>query len=321
MAADWGSGTTDAYAVAGSLAKMKPEITVHLGDVYYSGTADEFRTFFVPANCWPQGTFGAANETPRAHGTYILNGNHEMYSGGEGYFGVGLGAYRQATSYFCLANKYWRLVALDTGYNCSKHWDLLLIKAHLKKDSTTLPGPNIEWLKSTAFGSQADQRPVILLSHHQPFSAFPEDVYPQIVPPLSPFLDQVVLWFWGHEHRLALYGKYQGVRGRCIGHGGIPVELPFPPPDPKVPLVVSDARPGRPIGGQQVGLNGFIVLSFGGPTLVVRYYDEQSSGDSSAFLLEERWEQQSPAKLVGSVQLGPRGQGLTITGDLQSLVR
>ena len=42
--------------------------------------------------------------------------------------------------------------------------------------------------------------------------------------------DREVIWLWGHEHRLAVYGKFQsknGIKafGRCIGHGGMPVEL------------------------------------------------------------------------------------------------
>ena len=317
LAADWGSGSSDAYAVCDALSRMEPDVTVHLGDVYYSGRVDEFADFFLPVDCWPRGT----------RGTYLLNGNHEMYSGGEGYFHKALPAYnQQATSYFCLQNKSWRVVALDTGYHCSSGVDLLLVKLHLKRDSTKLPAACVAWLEKVVFADLTDRRPVILLTHHQPFSAFKtESVYPEIVSAVAPFLDRIPLWFWGHEHRLALYARHQNIRGRCIGHGGIPVELPFPSPDAAVPIVLYDDRPGpNPIGDKQIGLNGFLVLRFddaGG--LVVRYYDQMSE-DEHDFVLEEEW-QQGPGGLAGvEARVGPRvvgRDGLRIGRNLQDLVR
>jgi hypothetical protein len=92
-AADWGSGTADAYAVGDSLRAMRPDVTVHLGDVYFSGTTSEFTAFFLPPDCWPRGRFGSPADGQHARGTYVLNGNHEMYSGGEGYFGSALPTY------------------------------------------------------------------------------------------------------------------------------------------------------------------------------------------------------------------------------------
>lgn len=35
LAGDWGTGTTTAYDVADQIRKLKPEVTIHLGDVYY----------------------------------------------------------------------------------------------------------------------------------------------------------------------------------------------------------------------------------------------------------------------------------------------
>jgi len=315
LAADWGSGTADAYAVGDALGRLEPDVTIHLGDVYYSGRTDEFQNFFLPANCWPRGT----------RGTYLLNGNHEMYSGGEGYFERALPTYRQPTSYFCLSNKWWRVVALDTGYHCSKDADLLLIKLGLKRDSTRLPAACVSWLEQVVFADPGDRRPVILLTHHQPFSAFERDIYPQIVPPLAPYLDRIALWFWGHEHRFALYAKHQDIRGRCIGHGGIPVELPFPALEPGVPVVLYDDRAGpTPVGEQKIGLNGFALLRFdaaGG--LVVRYYDQLSQGEPD-FLVEEEWRQQRSEVVGVRTRLGPRGGGplgLRLVRDLQELTR
>src|SRR4029077_2572387 len=37
-------------------------------------------------------------------------------------------------------------------------------------------------------------------------------------------LDRVEWWFWGHEHTLAVYQPYMGLRrGRCVGASAVPV--------------------------------------------------------------------------------------------------
>src|SRR5262245_33263266 len=48
VAADWGTGTIPAYKVANQIRSLrpKPDVTVHMGDVYYSGTEQEYRDWF-----------------------------------------------------------------------------------------------------------------------------------------------------------------------------------------------------------------------------------------------------------------------------------
>ena len=58
---------------------------MHLGDVYYSGTEKEVEERFLKV--WP---------TEAATINRALNGNHEMYSGGFGYFKLILPAFGQA---------------------------------------------------------------------------------------------------------------------------------------------------------------------------------------------------------------------------------
>ena len=87
--------------------------------MYYSGTEEEYRTYFMAPGCWPRGKLNQGG-TDAASGTYVLNANHEMYSGGRGYFDVALPGLQQETSYFCLENDYWRIVAVDTGYHCTR---------------------------------------------------------------------------------------------------------------------------------------------------------------------------------------------------------
>jgi hypothetical protein len=63
------------------------------GDIYKSGTEKEVRERFL--RFWP----GNAATLSRA-----MPGNHEMYSGGIGYFDHVLPAFGQQTSYFSFAN-------------------------------------------------------------------------------------------------------------------------------------------------------------------------------------------------------------------------
>jgi hypothetical protein len=91
------------------------------------------------------------------------------------------------------------------------------------------------------------------------------------------------------------------------------------------PVVLYDDRIGPdPVGRQQVGLNGFVLLQFENDgTLAVRYYDRLSAAPQD-FLLEERWQAQQSTAVGVSVQLGPRGggpDGLKVVRDLEELGR
>jgi len=274
LAGDWGTGTDSAYRVAKRIRALHPDVTIHLGDVYYSGTEREYRDYFLGEEDWPRG----------AVGTYALNGNHEMYSGGTGYFDAALKSLRQKTSYFCLESPAWRIVAVDTGYYArSVPFLELLLTGCIR-----LPSPNRRWLRDVVFADPADRRPVVLLSHHQWFSAF-ESEYRRVGKNLAPYLDRVVLWLWGHEHRFAGYapfgrGRAPRVRARCIGHGGMPVELRHRSPRTDRNLVFSDERRARFVDGDPIGYCGFALLRLDGPDLRLTYVDEMGTN-----LLEEQW--------------------------------
>jgi len=288
LAADWGTGTSSAYRVGDAIRALQPDVTVHLGDVYYSGTEQEYRDYFVGPGEWPRGK----------RATYALNGNHEMYSGGRGYFRVGLPALGQEPSYFCLENAHWRIVGLDTGYYAKSFPFLELIISFIR-----LHRVNRRWLKDVVFADPTDQRPAILLSHHQWFSAFDSE-YRRVGSGLAPYLDRVLLWFWGHEHRFAGYAPFgfngKRVRARCIGHGGMPIELGGKVKRPDRALVFTDERQAGDVDGQKIGFCGFAMLRLDGPDLRVEYYDENRTK-----LLEERW-RTGPAGATGSVAVGDR---------------
>jgi hypothetical protein len=271
LVGDWGSGTENAYHVMDLIRfKQKPNITIHLGDIYYSGQVDEVQAYFLGEDDWYRG-----------ERSFALNANHEMYSGGCGYFDHVLPALNQETSYFCLENEYWRVVAIDTGYY-AKIFPLIELLLQTK-----LHDENLKWLHQVVFADESDARPVILLSHHQWFSSFDRG-YSRLGHQLEPFLKNVAVWFWGHEHRFSGYAPYAGngdvkVRARCIGHGGMPIEIREPKRN-NVPLVFVDHRQACEIDGEPAGYCGHSLLEFAGPRVSVRYYDELGNE-----LLVEEW--------------------------------
>jgi len=238
VAGDWGTGTDEAYTVAKHIDERKPHYTVHLGDVYFVGDPAEVKENFLGiAN--PKHNYTPCLWPPGSKGAFALNGNHEMYARGYGYFdlilpamGIKSGATLQGqkASFFCLQNAYWRVIALDTGYNSV---GFPLIEQVFQPDCA-LPDPLLTWLRDVA-RQKNDKRGIVLLSHHQYCSRF-DDLFVKPAEQLAEFIDRPVIWLWGHEHRLAIYEKYQtgsGITayGRCIGHGGMPIDLP--PAEPK----------------------------------------------------------------------------------------
>ncbi len=98
-----------------------------------------------------------------------------------------------------------------------------------------------------------------------------------------------MLWFWGHEHKLAIYDKFGspgGIEsyGRCVGHGGMPVERGCQP-DLDCPWLAWDNRRYRIGEDIDVGYNGHANLKLDGPTLAVAYVDLDGK-----LLFTENWQ-------------------------------
>jgi predicted phosphodiesterase len=193
---DWATGLYGAPEISRSIEtdKKHMDAAVHLGDTYYSGTENEFRTRF--AAFWPQRR-GMINRA--------VNGNHEMYSGGKAYLDMIQRDFRQRSTGFALENEHWLLIGMDTA-----------LVDHDIDDR------ELQWLEKVL---SATEKKVLLFSHHQPFSRF-EGQGPRLVEKLRPWLDggRIHGWYWGHEHRCVLFDKHPRWRmwGRCVGHGGIP---------------------------------------------------------------------------------------------------
>lgn len=299
LAGDWATGTDEAEHVARTIADYAPHYSIHLGDVYYVGGASEVDENFLgrnnPANgfdptLWPAGS----------RGSFALNGNHEMYARGYAYFKrmlprLGLierGAARgQKASFFCLENDFWRIIGLDTAYN-SIGWPII---ENIIEPSCELQSEQIVWLRERVRFDPSDRRGVILLTHHQYYSNF-DDWFPTPARQLAPLIARPVLWFWGHEHRLAIYPEYGepgGLRafGRCIGHGGMPVDLPPQSPrHPECPTEFVDRRLYENDEGLNVGYNGSARLTLRGAEAHVDYID--LSGQA---IFKETWSSASGA--------------------------
>lgn len=304
LAADWASGTRNAYRVREQILQLEPGITMHLGDVYFTGSQQEFDEYFLGQDDWPRGNLQPGNGIS-ARPSYALNGNHEMYSGGHAYFKAIRDHFGQPASFFCLENDHWRIVALDSGYSAR-----LLPGFDLLPWWIRLQPQNLRWLRENVLSTD-DQRPIILLSHHQWFSAF-ETEYVRLGRGLGND-PRFLFWFWGHEHRLAAYGRYQRhpqgphIRARCIGHGGMPIEDIDDPVRRDRNLVAYDRRPAGTVNGKPVGYCGFAYLEFDGDRLTISYREE-----TGRVLLRERWTR-TPE--------GARGEVLECREDLLTLVQ
>ena len=97
--------------VASQIRSVQPDITIHLGDIYYAGQRNETEAFL---KLWPM--TDPATHLISQDSSFAMNGNHEMYSGGRPYFGVLLTAFGQKASYFGLRTSHWQLLAVDTAY-------------------------------------------------------------------------------------------------------------------------------------------------------------------------------------------------------------
>ena len=79
--ADWSTGTPAAHHILKLFSEQKPDVVVHLGDTYYSGTPREQMDFMVNpmrAQFPPQGNSSASTSVP----FYAIPGNHDYFSGG-----------------------------------------------------------------------------------------------------------------------------------------------------------------------------------------------------------------------------------------------
>jgi predicted phosphodiesterase len=281
LLADWGTGDDGAKLLLRQIAEKQPDVVIHLGDVYYSGTEHEFQNYFY--KIWqdtlgiPRVNWGGRPNAVTKPATFTLSGNHDMYAGGAPYYTV-LDMIGQPASYFCLRNEDWQFIALDTGIHDVNPVD---------QQPTFLEQTEVDWLKDKI--AQAGKRKTILLSHHQLFSAFEkigdQPVNAELKKQLGDILPQVTVWYWGHEHNLVIYDRFEDVTARCIGHGAFPVavdELGQPHPGIGIRNIAL-----APESDGALFQHGYVIINLDGPNAQATYYQFDAKGQEEVVLFEE----------------------------------
>jgi len=279
---DWGTGNAGARRVSAAMVEAIEETlsegrqvhVIHLGDVYYSGDAGEYRDRVLAPGRWP------VTEELNGRGvtSWSLNGNHDMYSGGWAYFEKLLGDGRFAlqrapddrpTSWFRLFTPGgWDVVGLDTSWSSDPlyagHQGLLE-----EPQGATVAG----------WAGEEDRR-LLLLSHHQFVSSYRKpDESKVLKEAIAGALDggRVAGWIWGHEHVCMTFKPAPNLPfSCCVGHGGVPV-----PPKPGGPIpdpgewVDREVDPGS---GGTWARQGFAILDLHGDRITVGFRND--AGDA-----------------------------------------
>jgi len=265
---DWGTGTQEAVDLLQQVKGFNPDILMHLGDVYYSGTQDEMQERFLDV-C--ESVFGSSMPT-----RFSLSGNHDMYSGGDGYYWL-VDRLGQGASYFAIQNDDWLFIAMDTGvhdYNPLQGGSA----------ATYLTSTEADWVNNLV--ANKGNKKVVFLSHHPLFSAFDpiggSSLNAVLLSQLQGSLPSVSAWFWGHEHRLGIYDPFQGLqRGRCLGHAAVPVFADATGDPPKLGGVPVHRENGNLLDmGVADGIfkHGFAIMTLNGQNAKVSYYRQGDSG-------------------------------------------
>ena len=309
IVADWATNTAESIEIAQGMAEHNPDYSIHLGDTYYVGAPHEIANNFInPGSPWIRGNTGS----------FALLGNHEMYAQGIAYFdrllptlgvknkqsGIFSG---QKTGFFCLENDYWRILGLDTGYHSIGK--LPVIELLFPPDCHFDP-ILMEWLENTVhLNDPADKRGILIITHHQYITAFKsEGEFLKPAAQLAQLIgkDRPVIWIWGHEHKFSAFEKIQvgeGITayGRCIGHGGMPVELKSKGFEmnekthgaSKLVMVDTRTKPGTE--KYPLGYNGYALVKIQDDALSIEYYDAVN------LLLTEKWKVDADGLITGSV--------------------
>lgn len=275
---DWGTGAPPAIGVLKYVAGENPDLVVHLGDIYYSGTPAECQSNFIDPIT---NIIRARMNIP----VYSLAGNHDMYCGGIGFYELirqlNPAPLTQPASFFCLrsADEKWQLLAMDTGLHDDNPMTVTGAVTYLEEDE-------IAWHcdRINEFGGRT-----ILLSHHQLFSAYSpigsadaQGKHSAVNPRLLQAFQQmtrkkgIAAWFWGHEHTLSIYNPFAGLeRGRCLGHGAVPVSVIDKIYEPLSQLDVTPSLLDQSKLGSTGGVynHGYALLTFSGDSCRAEYYE------------------------------------------------
>jgi predicted phosphohydrolase len=202
---DFGTGDWEQSKVASTISQaiknLNPSYSIHLGDVYYSGTSAESSSYLV--SLWPTA----------AKGNFTLNSNHEMYDGARGYFNTTLTnkifEQQKQNSYFALENRNWIIVGLDSAYFSDKK------NLHMKG---RINESQISFLREVA----NKNKKVIVLTHHNPIDNSGNNSEPILDQVYGALGSSLKYWYFGHTHCGAIYNDINNINFRLSGHSAVP---------------------------------------------------------------------------------------------------
>ena len=265
---DWGTGMPQAV----SLARTNQIIRI----LTSSCTLATFITRGPRTRCRRDSLTSAppfsALRLPRC---FSLSGNHDMYSGGAGYYWL-VDRLGQGASYFAVQNDDWLFIAMDTGLHDTN-------PLQGGSAATFVDPREADWVNDLIKGSENQK--IVLFSHHPLFSAYDPisggAVNTLLLEQIRPSLPKLTAWFWGHEHRLAVYDPFLGLaRGRCIGHSAIPVFADASGDPPKLAGVPVHREGGELLDmgtNGRIFKHGFAIMTLSGKDASVAFYRQGES--------------------------------------------
>mmetsp|Transcript_16220 Transcript_16220/g.35227 ORF Transcript_16220/g.35227 Transcript_16220/m.35227 type:complete len:603 (-) Transcript_16220:102-1910(-) len=228
VAADWGAGTIEAAGFTHHMNSLKPDYTLHLGDIYLAGRPEEIKEKVFTSSPCKSGDRPTTSFPNGTKGTFFFNGNHEMISRGYGYFETLLKGYNQPTSYGGFMSEYWFLPALDSSYDCLP--EVTGIRSAMQYAKHIAGNPKVElnkaqkdWLTDPElnFFDPKNGRGIMMMQHQQLFSAFLDKDYGLTEGmPTEEFLEQSVgttTKFFQKQLKKGGYPANYGI-GAVFGH-------------------------------------------------------------------------------------------------------
>jgi 3',5'-cyclic AMP phosphodiesterase CpdA len=292
---DWGTGVwpdgnsslCPAELVSDAIMGLtpKPDIVIHLGDVYYYGSDGQEKSAL---NLWP-GTAGAS---------FTLNSNHEMYDGVNGYYGTALtnNAFtaQNGSSFFAITTDNWIIFGLDSAY-----YDQSTLYSN---GALTDPG-QLGFITQVLAQPGNAAKQIIVMTHHNAVSydgtqlntyndganSLASDVYKALGNRMPDY------WYYGHLHNGIVYdGATIGSSGvfnpiangltsnlRCMGHGAIPFGNAYGLKDSTLVNYFTQTLMPNPNARQTSRvLNGFMTITLNGSAITEQVYEVENAADN-----------------------------------------
>lgn len=219
---DFATGLRRSEVVLQEARRLCPtaHLVIHGGDTYYSGSRKEQETNLIQ----PLKTY-----FPHAM-IRCLRGNHDLYSGPEGFAYV-QESIQQPSTYFSVSNDYFLIQGMDTSlYDPNPLQEGKVMVSLLPAEA--------KWHSDRIQHATQQGKKVLVMSHHEPLTwndsvgvykgkspAVNMELYRQ----LEEVIPSIDAYYFGHQHGFMLYQDYTYRNGptlkkpRLIGHGGCPV--------------------------------------------------------------------------------------------------